>query len=58
VHNALNLHSKFWDSRWIIVADLYLEVHGVAQFLPWHRYFIHVYETALKTKCGYTGVAM
>ncbi|KAI9930255.1 hypothetical protein ASPWEDRAFT_100809 [Aspergillus wentii DTO 134E9] len=26
-----------------------------APFLPWHRYFIHVYETALKESCGYTG---
>nr|POE72837.1 tyrosinase ustq [Quercus suber] len=24
-------------------------------YLPWHRYFLHVYETALRDKCGYTG---
>ncbi|GKU08005.1 unnamed protein product, partial [Fusarium langsethiae] len=29
-------------------------VHAVASFLPWHRYFVHVYESALK-ECGYEG---
>ncbi|MCJ1441960.1 MAG: hypothetical protein MMC23_002452 [Stictis urceolatum] len=28
--------------------------HSSAQFLPWHRYFLHVYEGALR-KCGYGG---
>lgn len=30
--------------------------HDTAAFLVWHRYFIHVYEVALKEQCGYTGV--
>ncbi|PSN61663.1 Di-copper centre-containing protein [Corynespora cassiicola Philippines] len=29
-------------------------VHHYASFLPWHRYFTHVYEQALR-ECGYTG---
>lgn len=29
--------------------------HEAAPFLPWHRYFIHIYETALRKKCGYSG---
>lgn len=29
--------------------------HYAAAFLPWHRYFIHAYETALIEKCGYRG---
>lgn len=29
-------------------------VHSVASFLPWHRYFVNVYEGALK-ECGYEG---
>jgi tyrosinase len=33
-------------------------VHGEAVFLPWHRYFVQVYEDALRTECGYTGAAM
>lgn len=26
-----------------------------AEFLPWHRYFIHLFETALREECAYTG---
>ncbi|OTB16984.1 hypothetical protein K445DRAFT_21175 [Daldinia sp. EC12] len=32
------------------------DIHFVASFLPWHRYFVHIYEKALKD-CGYTGAA-
>jgi tyrosinase len=31
------------------------QAHDAAPFLPWHRYFIHVYELALRQECGYTG---
>ncbi|KAK0934150.1 hypothetical protein LTR29_014264 [Friedmanniomyces endolithicus] len=26
-----------------------------APFLPWHRYFLHIYEKALREECGYAG---
>lgn len=26
-----------------------------ANFLSWHRYFVHTFETALRDECGYTG---
>lgn len=29
--------------------------HNAAPFLPWHRYFIHSYENALKDHCGFKG---
>ncbi|KAH6569858.1 hypothetical protein BASA50_003600 [Batrachochytrium salamandrivorans] len=29
--------------------------HSMAVFLPWHRSFIHIYETALRNECGYPG---
>ncbi len=29
--------------------------HYVATFLPWHRYYMYVYEQALRQKCGYQG---
>jgi tyrosinase len=33
------------------------KVHGVASFLPWHRFFISVYEDQLRN-CGYAGYLM
>jgi len=32
-----------------------IDHHRTANFLPWHRYFIHKYENALKERCGYQG---
>ncbi|GAP87774.1 putative FAD binding domain-containing protein [Rosellinia necatrix] len=32
-----------------------LSIHGTGNFLSWHRYFVHTYETALRDECGYTG---
>ncbi|GAB7355848.1 hypothetical protein MBLNU459_g6510t1 [Dothideomycetes sp. NU459] len=29
--------------------------HHAAPFLPWHRYFLHIYETTLRQQCGFTG---
>lgn len=30
-------------------------IHSLAQFLPWHRYFLHVYEQVLADECSYSG---
>ncbi|KAJ4364847.1 hypothetical protein N0V95_000596 [Ascochyta clinopodiicola] len=30
-------------------------IHGTGNFLSWHRYFVHGYEQALRTECGYKG---
>ncbi|KAK8912748.1 Tyrosinase-like protein orsC [Metarhizium anisopliae] len=34
-----------------------LEIHASKKglLLPWHRYFLHLYETALREECGYKG---
>lgn len=32
-----------------------LTIHGTANFLSWHRYFVWAYETALRNECGYQG---
>ena len=32
-----------------------LSIHGTANFLGWHRYFVRTYELALKNECGYKG---
>lgn len=34
-----------------------LTIHYTANFLAWHRYFMWLYEQALKQECGYTGVS-
>lgn len=31
------------------------KVHWVGQFLPWHRAFLHEFETALRNECAYFG---
>lgn len=30
-------------------------IHMVGQFLPWHRYFLSIYESLLRDECGLTG---
>ncbi|KAK1828716.1 hypothetical protein QBC39DRAFT_415884 [Podospora conica] len=37
--------------------DTPIHIHGVPAFLPWHRFFLRVYEDALHD-CGYTGPAL
>ncbi|EFX04978.1 tyrosinase central domain containing protein [Grosmannia clavigera kw1407] len=32
-----------------------LTIHYTGNFMPWHRWFVHTYETALRDECGYTG---
>ncbi|KAH6637845.1 hypothetical protein C7974DRAFT_332540, partial [Boeremia exigua] len=31
------------------------EIHFVAGFLPWHRWFVQLHEDLLRTECGFTG---
>lgn len=65
-HAVLNDQSKFPSaptSPWFLQPSTastdshYLPVHEFAPFLPWHRYFVMVYEKALQD-CGYKGTAM
>ncbi|TIC90617.1 Tyrosinase ustQ [Colletotrichum higginsianum] len=51
-----NLTTTLYDDFPYIHAHLDTSIHFVASFLPWHRYFVHVYEKALQD-CGYIGVA-
>lgn len=30
-------------------------IHNVANFLPWHRWFVKLHEDILRTECGFTG---
>ncbi|GFP57656.1 hypothetical protein ACSS6W_009960 [Trichoderma asperelloides] len=31
------------------------EIHFVANFLPWHRWYVQLHEDLLRTECGFTG---
>jgi tyrosinase len=31
------------------------DIHFVANFLPWHRWFVQLHENLLRTECGFTG---
>ncbi|CAE6417122.1 unnamed protein product [Rhizoctonia solani] len=51
-----NTGATLYDDFATVHMRLGEEIHFVAQFFPWHRWFVHLYETALK-ECGYVGSA-
>lgn len=36
-------------------ANMVSTIHMHAQFLPWHRYYYHIFELMLREECAYTG---
>ncbi|KAL2217654.1 monooxygenase [Thermoascus aurantiacus ATCC 26904] len=52
--SRLGLSTTLYDDFAYVHNQLNDEVHSVASFLPWHRYFVHVDEQALR-ECGYEG---
>ncbi|KAM0327201.1 hypothetical protein ACHAQA_006334 [Verticillium albo-atrum] len=54
--SRLGLETSLYDDFPYVHARLDTQIHFVAAFLPWHRYFLHLYEEALQ-ECGYDGVA-
>ncbi|TXB99039.1 hypothetical protein FocTR4_00013439 [Fusarium oxysporum f. sp. cubense] len=50
--SRLGLNTTLYDDFPYVHAHLGKQIYSVASFLPWHRYFVHVYEGALK-ECGY-----
>ncbi|KAN0111160.1 hypothetical protein V8E52_008772 [Russula decolorans] len=51
----INTSSSYFDDLVYLHMDLNIRIHGTGLFLPWHRWFVHVFEELLKNKCGYTG---
>ena len=45
-YHALNCSRVVSESR---------SAHASAPFLPWHRYYIHLYEKALQEECSFNG---
>ncbi|KAH7334556.1 hypothetical protein B0J17DRAFT_111773 [Rhizoctonia solani] len=52
-----NTGATLYDDFATVHMKLSDQIHFVAQFLPWHRWFVNLYETALK-ECGYNGNAI
>ncbi|KAJ5499580.1 Tyrosinase [Penicillium expansum] len=52
--SRLGLNTTLYDDFAYVHNKLNSRIHFVASFLPWHRYYVHVYEEALK-QCGYEG---
>ncbi|KAG7451672.1 Di-copper centre-containing protein [Guyanagaster necrorhizus] len=51
----VNDTSSYWDDISYIHMDMNFKIHFTGLFLPWHRWFVHVVETELRKKCGFSG---
>ncbi|KAK7030251.1 hypothetical protein VNI00_014268 [Paramarasmius palmivorus] len=52
-----NTSGSYYDDFVYMHMDLNHIIHGTGMFLPFHRWYVQVYEYALKKKCGFTGVS-
>lgn len=48
---------NLFDAFGAVHLELTPVIHADGIFLSWHRYYLYVYEQALKNECGYTGVS-
>jgi tyrosinase len=55
--SALNISGSYWDDIVYMHMDLNHIIHFTGLFLPWHRWYVHFVETALRTKCSFTGTS-
>ncbi|KAL9119187.1 MAG: hypothetical protein Q9187_004258 [Circinaria calcarea] len=55
VPSTLGLNQSLYDDFSYIHTRTGEEAHYTAAFLSWHRWFLHIYEDALRQQCGYTG---
>ena len=53
--SKLNLNTSRYDDFTYAHIHMVVKTHGVAISMPWHRYFIWVWEQALRQECGYRG---
>lgn len=50
--------SSLYEDFPYIHAHIGYSTHNSASFLPWHRYFLHIYENALREHCNFTGTGL
>ncbi|KAH8978459.1 Di-copper centre-containing protein [Lactarius akahatsu] len=53
----INASGSYYDDIVYTHMDLNIRIHFTGLFLPWHRWYVYLFENALKSKCGYTGVS-
>ncbi|KAJ7101352.1 Di-copper centre-containing protein [Mycena belliarum] len=49
--------SYYDDFVYMHMEHLNTLIHFTGLFLPWHRWYVAVYESALKSKCGFNGAS-
>lgn len=54
---AMNTSATYYDDVTYMHINLSRQLHWTGMFFPWHRWFLHSFETALQTKCGYKGAS-
>ncbi|KAJ3306164.1 hypothetical protein HDV03_000398 [Kappamyces sp. JEL0829] len=47
--------ASIWEQFVVVHQRLSHKIHNTAQFLPWHRAFLAIFDHYLATECGYTG---
>ncbi|KAG8793439.1 hypothetical protein FRC12_002735 [Ceratobasidium sp. 428] len=51
----VNTSSSYYDDFVYAHMDSNVKDHFTAIFFPWHRWYLHTFEKALKEMCGFTG---
>ncbi|KAI0477569.1 hypothetical protein GGR56DRAFT_673936 [Xylariaceae sp. FL0804] len=55
VFGLFDAATTLWDEQQFNHLTQSNFIHGVGQFLPWHRYYMTLHEKLLQTYCGYEG---
>ncbi|KAJ6559934.1 Di-copper centre-containing protein [Mycena capillaripes] len=50
-----NTSGSLYDDMVYAHMDLNHRIHWTGLFYPWHRWYLHVFENALRNRCGYEG---
>lgn len=54
---GVNVSGSYYDDIVYVHMDMNHRIHFTGLFLPWHRWYVQMYENALKDKCGYKGTS-
>ncbi|KAI1339650.1 Di-copper centre-containing protein [Xylariaceae sp. FL0016] len=44
-----------WEDLVSVHQQMTSEIHMMAKFLPWHRYYVSVFESLMREECSFTG---